>query len=54
VKARADASRRAFEEKWHANGRPNRQRHAYKKALEEIAAGHNDPRTLAAEALKTD
>lgn len=54
VKARRAASNKAYEDKWHAKMRPYRQRDAYKKALEEIAAGHNDPRSLAAEALLTD
>lgn len=54
VAARADASRKAYEAKWHARGAPERQRAAYRKALEEIAAGHNDPRAVAAKALQTD
>lgn len=50
---RAAASAR-WEAQDAARMRPYRQRDAYRKALEDIAAGHNDPRALAAEALKTD
>lgn len=53
--ARRDAEAKArWDAKWDRAQRPNRLIAAYRKALEQIAAGHNDPRSLAAEALKTE
>lgn len=43
-----------WDKKLNCAQRPNRLIAAYREALEKIAAGHNDPRTLAAEALKAD
>lgn len=54
VAKRGAASMAAHEQKRHNENRPQRQQSAYRKALEEIANGHNDPRAVAAEALKTD
>jgi len=42
------------EEAWNRETRPLRQREAYRRALEKIAEGHNDPRALAVEALKVE
>lgn len=58
VKARRDASYAAYQAEWAAkNAEHERQKQigaandAAKTALERIAAGHNDPRSLAAEVL---
>lgn len=52
---RRDAETKArWDAKWDHAQRPNRLIAAYRKALEQIASGHNDPRALAAEALKTE
>ena len=48
-----EATKRYEEQRWREN-RPARQRDAYRAALEDIAAGHNDPRERALEALKTE
>lgn len=51
---RSEASSKRWHDKVYVEGRPGRQRDAYRKALEAIAEGHNDPRAMAIEALKTD
>ena len=58
VKARGDARRAAWQAEWDENREKERLRkatsvamEACKAAIEQIAAGHNDPRTLAIAAL---
>lgn len=54
VARRGAEAQRRWQERVDRETRPSRQRDAYRKALEQIAAGHNDPRSLAAAALKTE
>ena len=52
VKAKDDARQAKWEAEWAATLRKAARPKAFKAALEAIADGHNDPRTLAIETLK--
>ena len=53
--SRRDAEAKArWRAKWDRLHKPSRLIAEYRKALEQIAAGHNDPRAVAKTALETD
>lgn len=54
VKRRDEESRERYERKMRQLNRPSRLLEAYRAALQSIVDGHNDPRSVAAEALKTE
>jgi hypothetical protein len=52
AQARREQSRKNWEMKWDREMRPQRERVHFRKALEDIANGHNDPMTLAKQVLE--
>jgi hypothetical protein len=54
VSRREAELRRRYDEKMNRRMRPVHQMETFRSALEKIASGHNDPRAVAIEALRTD
>jgi hypothetical protein len=52
VQARREEASRAYQEKMDRQNRPFRERVHFRRALEDIANGHNDPMTLAKQVLE--